>query len=275
MEVSCFEYESLSQVEKLRKKGIPFILKNAINDWPAVAKWDFGYLKSVLGSTTVQVEVGELFECTSTKNGSIDWNNTDWKNISFEEFVDSIVNQQAEPRYYLTEWSPFRENRALLKDVNYKSSTFFSRLFSAPIRLYIGPAGAYTPIHFDYAPNFTAQIVGKKLWTVYSPDKKKYLYHYPSNGNLAHFSRANTREKTADYSRFPLLENLDCLQITLSAGDLIYIPPRWSHSVESLEPGITVHMFFKDWKQYVLQLLMKPLNIFAGKKPASDVTLHY
>jgi hypothetical protein len=97
-------------------------------------------------------------------------------------------------------------------------------------RIFIGPRGAITPLHVDVwgTHAWLSQLVGEKRWLLYPPEQEKYLYGY------------KVRVERPDLQRHPLFRNAKPLECTIRTGDTIFVPSRWSHWVESLQPGISL-----------------------------------
>ncbi len=131
--------------------------------------------------------------------------------------------------------------------------------------LWIGAAGCITPLHFDHVHNFLLQVSGKKTFVLYPPQDSRYLYVNPK---VRHTSMVDLEQP--DLDRHPLLLRTSPMEITLEAGDLLYMPPRWWHHVRSLETNISVNIWWNPrFSAANLHILWKglKLKLFPPKLP--------
>eukprot|EP01006_Ploeotia_vitrea_P018075 TRINITY_DN49336_c0_g1_i1.p1 TRINITY_DN49336_c0_g1~~TRINITY_DN49336_c0_g1_i1.p1 ORF type:complete len:304 (-),score=20.50 TRINITY_DN49336_c0_g1_i1:120-1031(-) len=121
-----------------------------------------------------------------------------------------------------------------------------SKLFkSSCCTVWISPPGCITPLHYDFCHGFLAQVTGKKLVTLFPPSD--FMFLYPADAS-------QTKNKTSSRvdiqkwlsgdamqrKQFPKVEEATCYQTTLCPGEVLYIPPYYWHSVETLEPSVSV-----------------------------------
>jgi len=78
-----------------------------------------------------------------------------------------------------------------------------------------------------------AQVVGRKHIRLIPPYELPHLYnhrHCYSQVNLDHI----------DYDRFPSFHNVRVIDVTLSPGQLLFLPVGWWHHVTGLDISITM-----------------------------------
>lgn len=102
--------------------------------------------------------------------------------------------------------------------------------------LWVGPTGTETPLHFDLAPNLVVQLSGRKRWRLYAP-------HHALRPR---FSGLQGLFLTSDLD---VHDGLDAagppdLDLVLEPGDALYVPSRWWHRVDALEPSIAVNRWW-------------------------------
>jgi lysine-specific demethylase 8 len=100
---------------------------------------------------------------------------------------------------------------------------------------WVGPAGMSTPVHFDRAPNVYAQLIGRKRWRLWRPDRPLR----PRFGGLG-FSMSGL-----DAGRGPERAGPPDLDVVLEPGDVLVVPERWWHHVDTLEPAFAVNRWWK------------------------------
>jgi len=99
--------------------------------------------------------------------------------------------------------------------------------------LWIGSKGVVTPTHFDEMHNFFVQIYGSKTFTLLPPSAWARLQLYPK----FHHQHRNVIADLEDEKTFKSLfsdPSSGMMTVTLSAGDLLYVPPLWFHRVETI-----------------------------------------
>lgn len=112
--------------------------------------------------------------------------------------------------------------------------------------LWLGSQGNISSLHFDQPNNFFIQLHGIKRFKLYSPHD--YANLYPSQ-TIGHFSRVNI--DAPDLAAHPLLAQARGFEVTVNAGDMLYLPPFWWHQVYSDSTSVSVSVF---WRAYTHQL---------------------
>jgi hypothetical protein len=115
---------------------------------------------------------------------------------------------------------------------------FDSKTFDTP-RLWFGPRGSMTALHYDSRDNLICQYMGTKHLTLYPPSQIPWLYtrgHAPAWSGVADPRRP-------DLDQFPLFTRAKAVEVTLSAGEMLYLPARWSHFVLNLDTSLMVNFW--------------------------------
>jgi len=100
-----------------------------------------------------------------------------------------------------------------------------------------GGHGDHNGLHFDGGDFFSIQVDGTKRWTMVDPIHALSLYvdHvYPPPGPT--FGHQVFRHHGVDVERLPRIVETPVLQAEAHPGDMLYIPQRWFHEIETL-PG--------------------------------------
>lgn len=117
--------------------------------------------------------------------------------------------------------------------------------------LWLSHPGVITQTHYDTQQNFLIHIQGRKRILLFPPNSE--LYQYPNIHrsyrqsqimleckNLENCNSEESRQNIL--KQFPLLNNVNndnqttgtvAMEVDLSPGDILYIPPYWSHRVEA------------------------------------------
>lgn len=100
--------------------------------------------------------------------------------------------------------------------------------------------------HYDVMDNILCQVVGSKKVTLWAPEEIRHLYFYGTS------SSAVLDIENPDLDRFPLFAKANKIECVLHPGDVLFIPAMWHHNVITLEPSISVNVFFRhlETEQY-------------------------
>eukprot|EP01062_Namystynia_karyoxenos_P023465 TRINITY_DN19075_c0_g1_i1.p1 TRINITY_DN19075_c0_g1~~TRINITY_DN19075_c0_g1_i1.p1 ORF type:complete len:377 (+),score=126.11 TRINITY_DN19075_c0_g1_i1:77-1132(+) len=98
--------------------------------------------------------------------------------------------------------------------------------------LFIGPAGAHTPLHIDpcLTHAWLTQIEGVKRWLLVPPADVSLVVDGEGFADL----------DAPDAARFPRAAEARRIELVLTPGQTIFIPQGWAHQVTSLSPGVSL-----------------------------------
>ena len=105
-----------------------------------------------------------------------------------------------------------------------------------PLRLWASTHGSSTPLHFDLAHSFLAQMCGSKRLTFFPPSALNGLYPYPRDHPLFRRSRVELSEPPSRRAeRFPRFAEIaaEAEVLELNEGDVVFFPARWWHQVDT------------------------------------------
>jgi hypothetical protein len=98
--------------------------------------------------------------------------------------------------------------------------------------------------HMDPYDNFFMQLMGQKTFYLYPPTDSKYLYPFSAFGNAPEASPVNPLN--VDLEAFPLARHASPIEITLKAGDALFLPIYWWHAVQGgAETTMSVNIWCK------------------------------
>ncbi|BES87860.1 Cupin superfamily protein [Nesidiocoris tenuis] len=217
--------------------GSPVILLGCMDHWPAMVKWrNLDYLVKIAGPRTVPVEIGSSY----THN---DWG---MKLTSIEDFIKKHIMQKSPKTGYLAQHQLFDQIPELRKDICIPDYCCLSNDESCDgevdINAWFGPANTLTPLHHDPKYNLLCQVIGKKRVLLYSPDDSEYLHPHMETvlNNTAQVDPLNP-----DYEKFPTFKKAVTHYCQLGPGEILFIPPKWWHHVESLDVSFSVSFWWK------------------------------
>ena len=211
-------------LERYYAPGRPVVIEGAIDDWPAHRDWTPESLAAKVGAAPIEFQGG--------RNGSGDfelYKDDHRRVLPFDEFIRMITTNGVGNDAYLTAYNSER-NRDALAPLTSDLGEIENVLTPGSGMLWIGPAGTFTPLHFDLTNNLLAQVVGTKQLVLAPPSETQRLY------NRRHvFSDVHDLTDPVRLDLYPLARNARTIDVELNAGDLLYIPVGWWHQVVSLE----------------------------------------
>ncbi|KAG8178704.1 hypothetical protein JTE90_011630 [Oedothorax gibbosus] len=128
----------------------------------------------------------------------------------------------------------FPEDSEIVKDTNW-SRFGFPEVTGNDCTFWLGSIGAYTPCHSDsYGCNLVLQVLGRKKWTLFPPPDRTFLYptRIPYEESSV-FSSVNILDP--DLVLHPLFKCSQPHVVILEPGDVLFVPSKWWHFVESLD----------------------------------------
>jgi ribosomal protein L16 Arg81 hydroxylase len=114
----------------------------------------------------------------------------------------------------------------------------------ASSKLWVSPAGAISPLHFDIANNLHAQLHGTKRFLVFERGHPLTMYPEPPWSSVPNCSRVDP--EAPDLDRFPRFRDAAPLYCTLSPGDIVFLPTRTWHHVTSLATSISFNFWWAN-----------------------------
>ncbi|MEE4452637.1 cupin-like domain-containing protein [Novosphingobium resinovorum] len=205
--------------------GRPVVIEGAIADWPALGRWTPDYLAAKVGSAPVEYQGG--------RSGAADFElakDRHTRTMPFDAFI-ALVGRNDTPgnEAYITAYNNHRNTAAfapLMADVR----PIDAYLGAEPGMLWIGPAGTFTPLHFDLTNNMLIEVTGRKHLRLVPPAHTQYMY------NDRHvFSAVHDLDDPARIDAHPLVRQATVYDVVLEPGDMLFIPIGWWHQVRALD----------------------------------------
>lgn len=200
--------------------GRPVLIKGAIADWPALERWTPDYLAESVGDAEIEYQGG--------RSGAQDYElkkDRHRKRAPFRQFI--ALARKGGNDAYLTA-SNSAANGPALRPLEADLAPIDAYLTRAPGMLWIGGAGAFTPLHFDLTNNLLVQVTGTKRVTIIPPSQTHRLAHrshvFSDVRDVTDEARLKLHPQARDVLRYDVL---------LSPGDLLFVPIGWWHQVRS------------------------------------------
>lgn len=192
-------------------------------------------LEAVLGDTIVPVKV------SSTRVFHAQYDAVCVREMPLRDLLEYIRSEPAHEEWlYLQEVAigafPAVAGAFVLPPV-------LERIEEADVRIWIGPGGCATVLHYDRADNLLMQLHGTKRVTLFDPYQSRHLYPHPASSECAHVSQV-AFEGGVDLARFPRFARAKGSQTTLEPGDALFIPAYHWHFVQSVSATVSVNVWW-------------------------------
>lgn len=110
--------------------------------------------------------------------------------------------------------------------------------------IWIGSEGVVTPLHHDAWTGLLFQMAGSKRVVMFAPSERPNLYFLSPFAAGDRWSSLPGRSDDAHPAEFPRFRRATRYEAQLDAGEVLFIPPFWSHEIEALEPNISIPFRF-------------------------------
>ena len=207
----------------------PVVLEGALADWPALERWTPSYLAEKVGAAEVEVQSG--------RNDNPDfelYKDRHRRKMPFDSFIEAIGDGNFGNDLYMTAFnSP--SNRAALAPLDEDLGELSDYLTPGPGMMWMGPAGTFTPLHFDLTNNLIAQVVGAKHLTLLPPSETQRLYNHKHV-----FSAVHDITDEAQLRQHPRAREAQAFEVDLEPADALFVPIGWWHQVTALDFSVTL-----------------------------------
>ena len=214
----------------------PLILTGGMNHWPALTRWgDFPSLARRVGHRWVPVEVGGRY----TSPG---WR-IEMRPLAEVLRLMAVGGEGGGAPPYLAQHDLFAQISGLRGDVVIPDYALPEGDAPPSLRVWVGPAGTHTNLHYDPGHGLLCQVVGWKAVRLY-PAASPRDAMYPHPPPLDNTSAVNPG--SWDAATHPLFGGVAGTEswALLGPGDMLYTPPRWWHEVVALTASASVSVWW-------------------------------
>lgn len=244
------EYTNIKRIKTPNKEdfladywsiGRPVVLADVANDWPAMQKWTIENIRDLYGDCVVQIQNGRdqdpEYEIRSASHR---------EESTMRKFAERILSTESSNDFYMTANNYLcMKIPGILEDVGTLPEFINRPDNKGHWHFWMGPKGTLTPMHHDMNALIHVQILGRKKWKLISPFNTPEVY----NHNHV-FSKVDLFN--IDYAAFPLMKNVQIIEVVVNPGDALFLPLGWWHSVESLDRSISISItdtkYPNNWK---------------------------
>lgn len=205
----------------------PLVFRSFAQDWPAVEKWNFDYLKAKYGEVEVPLFLDSFAE---NGGGYMDAQ----KVVPFAEYIDML--QKSDSRYRMFLFNILKNMPGLCDD--YTIPDFAPHFVKSSPFVFFGNAGSVVDVHYDadLSHVFLTHFGGKKTVVLFPPEENTALYRHPLTVST------NVDIGKPDFDRYPALRNVSGYVCELKHGDTLFIPSGWWHYIRYDEPSFSLSL---------------------------------
>lgn len=200
-------------------EGHPVVITGGMEGWEALEKWTPEYLSEHCGDNEVPVR-------KLSPDGE-----TLVKRMPLRQYLEQLLDSPESSRHGSIGEVPLRQ---VLPQVERDlGPSPYRRTPVGELAVMMGRR-TYAPLHFHGSTDaLSSQIVGTKRFVLFDPSQSASLYprawYDPGFYNFSFLDLDDG--KTVDPGRFPDFERLVGLECTLHAGESLFIPVHWWHTV--------------------------------------------
>jgi len=230
----------------------PTILSGLTRDWAALERWRPAELRARFPDVPIRYETWDDEEPI---DDPVDFfKRQKYAESTLSSFVDRMHSVKGPTRkFYCAQFPIFEAIPELRQDIGsleaymglprYLPAALMRRCLIPPL-LWLGPAGAFSPLHFDRWDNLHVMVHGRKKWIVIPPGGSNDVYfpHARLASPVLHFSPVDAEHP--DLGRFPRFQQVSRMEFVLEPGEVVFIPTGWWHHVRSLEPSVSLNFFW-------------------------------
>lgn len=209
--------------------GKPVLLTGLMDAWPAMGKWTPEFFARIGGERKTRIEFGNVLQDAPRFE--------EWELGRYINHILHGLDPNGGPVPYLAYFDIFKFFPELRADVDF---SFWKGRIRFPIG-WIGPAGSYTGLHYDIAPNLFAQFHGSKEFLLYPPSQTACMY--PSRRYDIGSVLSDVDARKPDYHRYPRFREAQGMEAVVEPGQMLFTPRGWWHQVRGLEMSISVSCF--------------------------------
>jgi hypothetical protein len=209
----------------------PVVFTDLVTRWPAYGKWTPEYFRDHYGSARVDVTDGR------SEDPSYDLRSeAHTRSTTLAELAERVLAAAESNDFYMVARNrniARPELAALFGDVVLPDGWFAEEHQVSSSALWFGPAGTITPLHHDSSSILFCQVYGRKRWRIASPLELDLL-----DGALQMYSAYDPDSLAG--SAPP--QQVTFKDVSLSAGEALFIPAGWWHHVRALDVSISLAM---------------------------------
>lgn len=261
--VTRSDYHAANFKQALRKY-IPHIFIDYDIDWPAKNRWTLPYLKKLAGKQDILLKnVTQNIKHKANFQSALEMIEQ-----TKHHKHDRLAIQMA--RIYSNKFiSRGQANLAILQQ-DICLPTFIHHWRILEINFWACSDLTFTDLHYDPLDNLLTVLQGEKQFILFPPSETNNLYYKPNsvaNRSMAH-SIIDVRH--IDNEIHPNVHKAKYYTCTVKAGETLFIPSGYWHSVQSYHLTLAVNAW---WLPNIQHFFKKPTRYFWAAELSSRIRL--
>lgn len=208
--IARYKNPSVELVLECMSKSKPIIITDVVNAWNHT-NYDFKYLKNKFGDVVL----------TTINN----------RKLLLGKYIQAILDSTCKSTGGMKLPNELRDEISL--------PIKFKQLKIANPSIFLGTVGGITPLHRDAGNSLNLQIIGKKKWTLLSPDKSKLLAPRFTDA-ISGFQVCDVNLANPNFRKYLLIHKIKPLNVVIYPQEVLLVPSGWFHEVKSLEATFSV-----------------------------------
>lgn len=219
----------------------PVLLPTVLVDTEAVRTWSPEFLAEHYGQVPVQITSGR----ERYADYELRYRET-VQTVTIKEFCERLAAHGKSNDFYLVARNNFFDNPQLspLRDALEPPVSIINDADRRPgsSKVWMGPAGTVTPLHFDEHSILFAQVYGHKHVKVIPSFDYPFMYVHDRYYSAVDPERVDPRQH-------PHFADASIMDVIMRPGDCLFLPVGWWHWAKSLSVSIsaTFSSFARPW----------------------------
>ena len=214
----------------------PLIIKGLSKEWPAYSKWNWDYIKTMVGDVKVGVYNNIKSDAYTPINTADDY-------MKFGQYIDMVKDGPAAWRIFL--FNIFDHAPQITRDFTWPEGLMKGFVKKYPM-LFVGGQGSVTHMHFDIDLSHIlhTQFAGRKRVLLFPFEEQHKLYRKPWEVlSLVNFEGYFDRENNKlDLQKYPALQLARGYETILDHGETLFMPAGYWHHMEYLDSGFAMSL---------------------------------
>jgi hypothetical protein len=231
----------------------PVLVANAVQHWKALDTWTPSNLMARAG--TAQVPVVSVAE--GSPDGKFFYGNDGVGTVRLADCLPLLSGAPA--RVYMA-GVPISQYLPMLA-ADLAPLEFLSESKQRHRQMWISGKGSKSPLHYDLDDNIHVVVSGRKRFYLFAYTETAKLYPCGKLSKTPHYSMVDAQDP--DLQRFPRFRSAAGYDVTLTRGDMVYIPQGCWHQVITEEPSIAINFWIG--KRLFQRAMWRTLISLAGR----------